>query len=466
MNTKAEKQIDLYVSPEHAKTLDEDLLPRKERIMGPMSYFAMWLGGCVVIGTFTTGATLVGTVNLAQMIMSIVVGCAIIGVALVMNGRAGHRYGIPMTIQLRSSFGTVGSKLPGFLRAIPAVVWFGFQSWVGGGAVNLILNTLFGFNNLLLCFILFHIFQIWLGARGWQGIKWMENIGAAVILITLAYMGYEAVNRFGTSIATDVIGIKGSWGLGFWTAVNIHVGNYAAILLNVSDLSRNYDESKTNLNRGLIYLGALLPATMMMVLLGLVTAAGTGVYDPVTIFSTTVGNKVLLIATLAFVIFSQITTNVLNNMVPPVYVIMETFKISFKKASWITGAAALCTFPWKLVTPESARGLALFIQIYSAFLGPVFAVMLTDYFIIRKKKLAINELYNPEGAFSKTNWAAVIAVAIGAGCSAIHVDIGWFLGLVPAALSYYLLMTKTTLGASFLFGTEFEQLTSKNSVTM
>lgn len=449
------KDVDTYVSPQNEQTVDKDLLPTKERIMGRVSYLFMWLSGCVVIGTFTAGSTVFGVLNLTQSIVAMVIGCVGIAVALVLNGRAGHTYGIPMTIQLRTTFGIGGSKVAGLLRAVPAVVWFGFQSWVGGGALNLILNTLFGFDNVVVCFIVFHVFQVCMALKGFKGIKWLENVGAVFILLTLGYMCYSAVNKYGVQIADSVVNIKGTWGLGFWGGVTVFLGIYAAVIINVSDLSRNFTKSAGDMTRGLIYLCGILPATLFMCVIGLVVAAATGVYDPITIFSSTVDNPVLLVATLVFVIFSQVTTNVLNNMVPPIYVIMDLAKVSFPKAAVITGAVAVCTFPWKLVTNESAAGLALFIQIYSAFLGPIFSVMAVDYFIIRKKKLLLDEMYNPKGRFRGVNWAGIIAIAIGALFAVAVVEIGWFVSIIPAGLAYYLLMTKTKLGGRFLTGTQY-----------
>ena len=450
------KNADSTVTAEHAKNVNQDLLPTKERIMGKLSYLCMWMSGCVVIGTFTAGSTVFGVLNLTQSIIAMVIGCICIALALVLNGRAGHTYGIPMTIQMRTSFGIVGSKIAGLIRAIPAIVWFGFQSWVGGGALNLVLNTLFGFDHLILCFVVFHILQIALALKGFHGIKWLENIGAVFILVTLIYMCYTTVTKYGTVIADSVINIEGTWGLGFWAGVTVFLGLYTGIILNVSDLSRNFTKSSGDFTRGLIYLTAILPCTLLMCLIGLIVAAATGVYDPITIFSSTVDNPILLIATMLFIIFSQITTNVLNNMVPPIYVIMDLAKVSFPKAAVITGILAVCTFPWKLVTAESAAGLALFIQIYSAFLGPIFAVMVVDYFIIRKKQLLIDEMYNPGGSFAGINWAGIIAIIVGALAAVAIVEIGWFAGLLPAGITYFLLMTKTSLGKRFCKGTKYE----------
>ena len=111
-----------------AKNVDTDLQPTKERIMDPLSYGASFLGGCVSIGTFSMGASLIGALTVTQAIIAMAIGCLVIAVALVLIGNCGHKYGIPYSIQLRSSFGTTGVKVPGFLRGIPAIIWFGYQS--------------------------------------------------------------------------------------------------------------------------------------------------------------------------------------------------------------------------------------------------------------------------------------------------------------------------------------------------
>lgn len=447
------KEANTYVSPEVSSKVDKDLLPTTERISNRLSYFCMWLCGCVVIGTFTAGSSVFGVLNLTQSIVAMLLGNIGIAIALVLNGRAGHTYGIPMTVQLRTSFGIGGARIAGLIRAVPALIWFGFQSWVGGEALNLVLKTLFGFDNVIVCFVVFHVAQIILAMRGFSGIKWLENVGAVFIFITLLYMTYVTVTKYGTTISDSVVNIKGSWGLPFWGGVTVFLGLYTGIILNVSDLSRNFTKTGGDKTRFVIYLLAILPATLLMCSIGLIVAAATGVYDPIAIFSSTVDNKLLLVATMLFIIFSQITTNVLNNMVPPIYVAMDLTKWSINKCAILIGVLAVCTCPWVLVTPESASGLALFIQIYSAFLGPIFAVMVVDYYVIRKRKLNLDEIYKKDGAFSGFNLAGLIATGVGALAAISVVEIGWFLSLLPAGIVYYILMTKTKLGTKYLFGT-------------
>ncbi|MGI8946639.1 MAG: cytosine permease, partial [Ornithinimicrobium sp.] len=79
---------------------EESLAPQQKRIMGRTSYLLTWVGGCVSIGTFTVGSSLVGTLNLVQAVIAVTIGCVVIGIGLVINGAAGYKYGIPFVVQV------------------------------------------------------------------------------------------------------------------------------------------------------------------------------------------------------------------------------------------------------------------------------------------------------------------------------------------------------------------------------
>ncbi|MGL5259037.1 MAG: NCS1 family transporter [Lachnospiraceae bacterium] len=434
----------------------KELLPTKERIMGVGSYTAAFLGGCVSIGTFSMGASLIGVLNLTQAVVAMMLGCLVIAIALVLIGNCGHKYGIPYTIQLRSSFGIKGVKVPGLLRAVPAIVWFGYQSWVGAGAINACLKEIFGFGNLPVIFVLFVILQVALAIKGFEGIKWLENISCVFIIATLAYMFYVVVTKYGAEISSNIVNIEGSWGLPFLAGTTAFLGIYSTMIINGSDYSRELKQNIGPVKTGSIYTVAILPATLFMGLIGLMVTAATGNSDPVAVFSTTLDNKFLTIVTLLFIAFAQVTTNVLNNVLPPIYVLMDTFKLNYKKSVILVGVLSICTMPWKLVTEESASGLSLFTQIYSAFLGPIFAVMVVDYYFLRKQKLDINNLYDKDSEIKGFNLAAILAIAGGAIISLCFVSISWYISLIPTALLYLIFMKYLPQAKAFRVGTIFE----------
>jgi len=454
VTTAKHDMVDL--NQEYIESTKPELLPTKGRIMDNISYFAAFLGGCVSIGTFSMGASLIGVLNLTQAILAMVIGCSVIAIALVLSGAAGHKYGIPFTVQARSSFGLDGVKIPGFLRGIPAIIWFGFQSWVGAGAINVCLNTLIGFDNLPIIFILFTVLQLILAINGFHGIKWLENISVFFILGTLAYMFYTVYTKYGVEVAMTITDIEGTWGLPFWGGTTAFLGIYATMILNGSDYSRELKKETKPATTGGIYWLSILPATLFMGLIGLMVSGATGNNDPVVVFSTAMDNTFLTIVTLVFIAFSQVTTNVLNNIVPPVYVLMNTFHLSYKKSVILVGILSICSFPWLLVRPESAVGLSIFVQIYSAFLGPIFAVLVVDYFILRKRKLDLNDYYNIEGSFKGINWAGIISIIVGSILSLFFVQVSWYVSLLPTGLIYYFLMKNMEKAIPFRKGTILE----------
>lgn len=425
---------------DHKAVGEESLAPQTTRIMDPWSYLFAWLGGCVSIGTFTVGSGLVGTLNLFQTVLAIAIGCLVIGLALMINGQAGHKYGIPFMVQARSAFGFTGSRIPALVRSVPAIVWFGFQSWIGAGALNLVSATLFGYDNMVVFFVAFQFLQIGLSVLGFHGIKWLENIGSIFIIGALVYMFFSVIGKYGDEISTNLVNVEGTWGAPFWGATMLFLGIYSTMMLNVSDYSRELRKNVGPLGQVAIYANSILPATLFMGLIGLMVSGATGEVDPIKVFASAVDNKLLLVVTLLFIAFAQVTTNILNNVVPPAYALMDVFKLKFRTSAVLVGLLAFATFPWELVKDESAAGLNLFIQTYSAFLGPIFAILVVDYFILRRQTLDLEKLYDENGPYKGVNWAAVIAMAIGVVVALIFSGVSWYASLVPAGLSYWLLM--------------------------
>jgi NCS1 family nucleobase:cation symporter-1 len=332
----------------------------------------------------------------------------------------------------------MGSKLPAVIRAVPAIFWFGVQSWVGALALNGISVKLVGFDSPIFWFVAFQFLQIALAMLGFKGIKWIENIGSIFIVFSLGYMLWVIVTKHGAVVQSNVISIPGTWGLAFWGGTTAFLGVYTTLMLNISDYTREFKKSSSNTRMLIIHILGTMPTTLFMALIGLLSAGVTGKWDPIYLFVELMPNSFILILALLFIAMAQITTNVMLNVVPPAYVMMDMLGITYKKAAVITGLLAFLTFPWKVAT---ATGFFTFIQIYSVFLGPIFAVLVVDYYFIRKKKLDINTLYDKTGPYRGINWAGIISVVVGSLFGAlIELQLSWYIGLIPAGLTYYLLM--------------------------
>ncbi|HJB86332.1 MAG TPA: NCS1 family transporter [Candidatus Dorea faecigallinarum] len=435
-------------------------IPPEERIMGPGSYFMMWLGGCINLGIFTVGsAQLEKGLNMMQIFLAMFIGTTVLVVVMCINDVFSYKTGAPYAIQLKSAYGTRGSYLPVLLRGLPGIVWYGFQSWLAGAAINNISIVVIGYDNPMLYFLLFQLIQIILSVKGFKGIKWVENVGGVVLTIAVLYMFYVCVTKYG-HVMTELINQEPAWGMPFVAAIVAFFGNGALVLLNVGDYSREFKAGYSAWKRGGILFIPQVPITMLLGLIGFMSFAATGVANPINAFSMMVDNKVLLVITLLFILFAQLTTNLVSNVIPAVYALMDIAKMKHLIACIIVGIAGVCTCPWILTNDSSAAGLDLFVKIYSAFCAPILAVLLVDYYLLHKgnfTKEKLDDLYDDKGSRGGVNWAAIIATVIGAAIGIINVNIAFVTATIPTAVLYYFLTKKMKSCEKFRKGTIFEK---------
>lgn len=464
MNTNLENAtVETPIQPDTG--IDESLLPvkDKDRSVGKLDYIFMWIGDGVNLGNMTLGASLivagVATMNIFQTFVAAIIAIGIISIVFALNDRVGYRTGIPYVVQLRMSFGEKGAVISSLLRGIPAIVWYGFQSWIGGTALNEIAKIVTGgsFDNIFVCFVVLQLLQTWLSMYGFHAIKWVETLVSVVIGIALLYVLGVLLTSYSGVITENWVQAKGTWGLPFFAFIMMFMGNYAAIFLSAGDYSRELKSGVSDTKRGLLYFFPILIAYGLTLAVGAMLASATGISNPVKAFAIVVDNSYITFFVSAFIILGVIGVNMVANIIAPTYVIQLITKIKYKPAVIITGLLGLCSFPWVLVQDSSAEGLGLFILIYSAFLGPIVAILLLEYYILRKQKINVPDLYEKDGPFSGYNPAAVLAMLLGAGAAFIVVELAWIIGLVVGGISYLLLMKYAFKESKFKKGTIFEK---------
>lgn len=433
----------------------------ENRIMSWGSNTMLWLGGCISIGTLTMGsAQLDKGLNLLQVFLAVLIGSTILVIGICLNDEFSYKTGAPYTVQLKCAYGTKGNIVPVMLRGLPGIVWYGFQTWLGGAAINNISKALFGYDNIWLFFILFQVIQILLSIKGFQGAKWVGNIGGCVIVFAMIYLLYICVSQYGDVIGEKLMNKQGTWGMPFIAAVIAFFGNSTPVMLNAGDYSREMKAGYSTIKRGSSYFIAMVPPTVLLGLIGAMASTATGIANPINAFAEMVDSKVVLVVTLGFIIFAQLSTNLASNVIPPAYAFMDAFKMKHRTAVILVGALAICTCPWILTNDSSAAGLDLFVKIYTAFFGPIFAVLITDYFILHRRKIeaeVLDDLYNDKGNHAGVNWAAIIATAVGAVIGLINVDISFFTATIPTGLVYYYCMKSMKGCESFRKGTKLEK---------
>lgn len=402
--------------------------PLSRRTWTTYNIAALWIGMSVVITTYTLASGLIGQGMLWwQAMITILLGNVIVLVPMVLNAHAGTKYGVSFPVLCRASFGVRGANIPAMLRAIVACGWFGIQTWIGGVALDALLTAAWSGWTAIpgarwIAFGAFWLLQVAIILKGTEGIKALESWAAPLLLIGGAVLLFWAI-RSGGGLANILagserlrLGRNEFWAL-FPAALTANVGYWATLSLNIPDFTRYAKNQKSQM------LGQALglPTTMTaFAFIGVaVTSAtvllfGEAVWDPIALI-TRIGSPAVIIFAALIVLAAQITTNMAANVVSPAndFSNLAPRRISYVAGGLITAVVGILMMPWKLYSDAAAYIFTWLIG-YSSLMGALGGILIADYWVVRRQKLLLRDLFELRGAYTYSNgvnWRAVIALA-------------------------------------------------------
>ena len=472
----------------------EDLAPvsAAKRTWTTWNYAALWISMSLCIPTYMLASSLIGGgMSWWQAIITIFLGNSIVLAPMILNGRAGAKYGIPFPVFARASFGVRGANIPAMLRAIVACGWFGIQTWIGGFALYQLLRLWIpALEHLPLllpaswglatgpgvCFGLFwliNMYVVWLGVDSIRRLLVFKAFFLPLAALALLYWAISHVHgglgpilaipsRFATGSAFWAFFIPGLTGMvGFW----------ATLSLNIPDFTR-YAVSQRAQIRGQA-IGLPTSMTLFAFIGVVVTSAttlifGATIWDPVALAGR-FDNRVLVSLAMLAVALSTLATNIAANIVSPAndFANLSPARINFRTGGLITGVIGILILPWKLVADPGGYIFTWLVG-YSSLLGPVGGILITDYYLIRRQQLSVPDLYSVQGDYSYRggfNRKAIISLLVGIlpNVPGFLVTIGvipasslpawivgiysyaWFVGFFVAGGSYWISMRTSRL---------------------
>jgi len=261
------------------------------------------------------------------------------------------------------------------------------------------------------------------------------------------------------ALLTNQTEIKSStklWSYLLW--LTAMVGFWATMSISIADITRYAATQKDQVFGQ--FMG--LPGTMMLYsFVGIfVTCAAVinfndiliaedAPWDPVSLIAKFKNPFVVIIAQI-FMIIATLSTNIAANVIAPANAFSNLMpkKINFKMGGYITGIIGILIAPWWLLNEIS--GFLIFV---SGLLGPVLGILITDYFLIRKKHISLDELYKVNGIYSYKNTGfnknAMLALLVGVFLALIGFwvpaldflySLSWFTGFIISSLIYYFMM--------------------------
>jgi len=153
------------------------------------------------------------------------------------------------------------------------------------------------------------------------------------------------------------------------------------------------------------------------------------------------------------VVVATLAVNIAANVVSPANDFANAFPkwISFRTGGLITGIIGILMQPWRLLADPSGYIFSWLLG-YSGGLGSIAGVLIVDYWLVRKKRLELGDLYRKQGVYTYSggwNWRAVFATLAGCALAWIGLvvpalrplyDYAWFVGFGVAGFSHLVLM--------------------------
>jgi len=449
---------------------NEDLAPTspEKRTWGGYEFATLWIGMSICIPSYMLASSLIaGGMSWKQAVFTIFLGNVIVLVPMLLNSHAGAKYGLSFPVFARSAFGVLGANVPSVARALVACGWFGIQTWIGGQAIHTILVALWpGWANVgggvWICFFAFWLMNMYVVVRGTESIRILEAWGAPFLLLVSAALlvwAYVKAGGWGPMFTakSKFMSFREFFPF-FMISLTGMVGFWSTLALNICDFTRYAKSQRAHLVGQAIG----LPLTMTIYsFLGVAVTSmtvnifGTAIWDPV-VLAGRMGSPLAVAVALVGVVVATLTTNVAANIVSPANAFSNAWPrgISFRTGGIITGVLGIVMMPWKLLANYETY-LYTWLVGYSGFLGPIAGILICDYFVLRKKIVLVEDLYERGGFYEFAggfNWVALTSLALGCGAAFIGLaypplkwlyDFAWFVGFGVAFVAYYGLMLAT-----------------------
>ncbi|KAM9863765.1 hypothetical protein ACI1US_00352 [Leucobacter sp. BZR 635] len=411
--------------PEDATLNELPLLP-KERLWGFWDYSVVNIGLAIATWAFLQGATVAYYVGAAQAIASVVIGYGISVLLVALSPvLASAKYGVEQFVMLRSIFGHAGARLVMITTStIFAAAWSAILAiMLGHGLVN-IANTLFGVEisktgAAVSVLGLIAIIASWaILARGPVSVERVSKIVAPALVIILVVIIVIIFTRVSWSELTAIPALDPEQNphVSFMVAVELGVAGGFAWWPNMGNLARLTRSSRAAFWPNWI---GIFGASVFAAVVGSFAALLLKITEPTDWLVPLTGTVFGVIALVA-IAFANVTA-ILSQGYGSMLALRSGGGKAFRHMAWpimgviILGPAGILVFFPGAVYDNYGR----FLSWGAILVAPLVGIGIVDYFILRRTRVPVRELYKPVATSAVGYWrgwnpVAFVALAAGA----------------------------------------------------
>jgi len=406
-------------------------------------------------------------------------------------GKPSQKFGLPFAVLLRSSLGFNGAKFFGLIRSLVGIFLFGIQTYfLSKIFVYLIRILLFTIDESILyqnLFIFYYfglniidwsaifiaiIFQTLLFSLGIQYNKKLINYSAITVYVGMIFFFFVVFLsdvKITASAFSNIISLDNFLDINnlapLFTVAGAIFAYFSILIISFGDFSR-YVKNDKDLRKGNF---SLIINLIIFSFFSVFIVTGSDIFlnqkfsdldriftNPTDIIGKFDNLQITIIA-LFFIVIASASTNLVANYIPSQYSLINfaPTKLTLRSASYIISFFGLLISVFWL-TILSQIGILSFIDTFGAFFGPLFGLIVADYYLIQKENLSNKDLYSNDKESSyyySSGWhiKGIYSLVIGFIFSASTIwninlmflqSYAWIIGAFVSWITYYLLAKK------------------------
>ena len=434
---------------------------------------------------------LIYSLNTFVVFFGTILGSFLVYIFCNLIGKPSQKFGLPFAVLLRSSLGFKGAKIFGLIRSLVGIFLFGIQTYFLSKILGYLIRILiYSIDNSLLdqeifltfllglniidwiSFGLVIIFQTLLFSIGIQYNKKLINYSAILVyagMVIFFLVIFLSDVKLTTEALFSILNFEDFLNKNniapLITVAGTIFAYFSIIIISFGDFSR-YVKNEKELNKGnlsLIFNLIIFSFFSIFIVTGsdfFLNQKFQGLEQIFTNPTDIIGkfdNLQITIIVLFFIIIASASTNLVANYIPSQYSLINFApnKLTLKSASYtISFLGLIIGIFW--LTLLSQIGILSFIDTFSCFFGPLFGIVIADYYLIKDKNLSNKDLYSVETEskyYYSRGWhiKGAYSILLGFTFSAATIwntslmflqSYAWIIGALISWITYYLLAKK------------------------
>jgi len=374
---------------------------------------------------------LVYELNVFVVLFGTLIGSFFVYLFANLIGKPSQKYGLSFPVILRSSLGVIGAKYFGLIRGLVGLFMFGIQTYFLSKLFSYIIRIIiFSYDNAAIDLDIFLVFLLGLNIIDW--VSFIFTISLQAFLFSKSHHFNRSIIKFSALIVYsgmllfflvvllyDVKIVSAAFAdifsfnnlidrnniIPLLTVAGTIFSYFSITIVNYGDFSR-YVKNENELNKGNF---SLILNLLIFSFFTVFIIIGSDIFlnknlenmdriltNPTDIIGK-IGNIQITLIVLIFIVFASASTNLVANYIPTQNSLLNFLptKLNIKNTAILISIFGflICIFWLPLL---SQIGILAFVDTFAAFFGPLFGVMIVDYYLVKETNLSNKDIFSSD----------------------------------------------------------------------